>query len=132
MFLQSPHIDFDLHGAANFLDMPGLHGMIRQVVLESIKREIVYPNKVTLVTADNVPIYKMFLPKPTGILKLTIVEAANLPQSDFGGLFSIDPYCVVQVISPSISSSCSSSISLPGGLHYQDNKKEHWQQSGLE
>ena len=96
-FLQSPHIDFDLHGAANFLDMPGLHGMIRQVVLESIKREVVYPNKLTVVTADQVPLHQMFLPKPTGILKLTIVEAANLPQSDFGGLFSIDPYCLVQV-----------------------------------
>ena len=130
MFLQSPNIDFDLHGAANFLDMPGLHGMIRQVVLESIKREIVYPNKLTVVTADNVPIYKMFLPKPTGILKLTIVEAANLPQSDFAGLFSIDPYCLVQVTSlhhpPSLA------LALPGGLHYEVNKKEHWEQSGLE
>ena len=97
MFLQSPNIEFDLHGAANLLDMPGLHGMIRQVVLESIKREIVYPNKVTIVTADDIPLLKMLLPKPTGILKMTIVEAANLPQTDFGGLFSIDPYCLVQV-----------------------------------
>ena len=112
--------------------MPGLHGMIRQVVLESIKREIVYPNKVTLVTADNVPIYKMFLPKPTGILKLTVVEAANLPQSDFGGLFSIDPYCVVQVTSLTSHHPPSLAVSLTGGIPYQDNKKEHWEQSGLE
>ena len=96
-FLQPPNIEFDLHGAANVLDMPGLHGMIRQVVLESIKREIVHPNKVTVVTTEDVPLFKMLLPKPTGILKLTIVEAANLPQTDFGGLFSIDPYCVAQV-----------------------------------
>ena len=130
-FLQAPDIDFDLHGAANFLDMPGLHGMIRQVVLESIKREIVSPNKLTLVTAQDVPLYKMFLPKPTGILKVTIVEAANLPQSDFGGLFSIDPYCLVQVRQHR-SILLYPSLSLPGGLHYQDNKKEHWEQSGLE
>ena len=96
-FLQPPNIEFDLHGAANVLDLPGLHGMIRQVVLESIKREIVQPNKVTIVTAEDVPLLQMLSPRPTGILKLTIVEAANLPQTDFGGLFSIDPYCIAQV-----------------------------------
>merc|ERR1712032_502304 len=50
MFLQAPGLDFDLHGAANFLDLPGLHGMIRNVVTEAVKTQLVYPNKVTILT----------------------------------------------------------------------------------
>ena len=46
-FLQPPDLDFELHGAANLLDLPGLHGMIRQAATEAVTREAVWPNKVT-------------------------------------------------------------------------------------
>ena len=97
MFLHAPGLDFDLHGAANFLDLPGLHGMIRSVVTEAIKTQLVYPNKLTILTREDVLAGQMLLPKPVGVLRLTIIEAANLPETDFGGLFRIDPYCHVQV-----------------------------------
>ena len=97
MFLQAPGLDFDLHGAANFLDLPGLHGMIRSVVTEAIKTQLVYPNKVTILTSEDDLKCQMLLPKPVGVVRLTIMEAANLPETDFGGLFRIDPYCHVQV-----------------------------------
>ena len=71
--------------------------MIRQVVLEAITRELVYPNKYTLITSENVSVSDMLIPKPVGLVKITIAEAANLSQTDFAGLFSIDPYCKVQV-----------------------------------
>ena len=96
MFLQVPELDFDFHGAANVLDMPGLHGMIRQVVMEALKKEVVYPNRITVINTDKVPLYKMLSPRPIGAVKLVIVEAANLPKTDFG-LFQIDPYCNIQV-----------------------------------
>ena len=97
MFLQAPGLDFDLHGAANFLDLPGLHGMIRSVVTEAVKTQLVYPNKVTILTSEDDLKCQMLLPKPVGVVRLTIIEAANLPETDFGGLFRIDPYCHVQV-----------------------------------
>ena len=97
MFLNAPGLDFDLHGAANFLDLPGLHGMIRSVVTEAIKTQLVYPNKIAILTREDVLAGQMLLPKPVGVLRLTIIEAANLPETDFGGLFRIDPYCHVQV-----------------------------------
>ena len=97
MFLQAPGLDFDLHGAANFLDLPGLHGMIRSVVTEAIKTQLVYPNKITILTREDDLTCQMLLPKPVGVIRLTIIEAANLPETDFGGLFRIDPYCHVQV-----------------------------------
>ena len=97
MFLQAPGLDFDLHGAANFLDLPGLHGMIRSVVAEAIKTQLVYPNKITFLTREGDLTCQMLLPKPVGVIRLTIIEAANLPETDFGGLFRIDPYCHVQV-----------------------------------
>ena len=46
-FLQPPDLDFELHGAANLLELPGLHGMIRQAATEAVTRETVWPNKVT-------------------------------------------------------------------------------------
>ena len=46
-FLQPPDLDFELHGAANLLELPGLHGMIRQAATEAVTREAVWPNKVT-------------------------------------------------------------------------------------
>ena len=46
-FLQPPDLDFELHGAANLLELPGLHGMIRQGATEAVTREAVWPNKVT-------------------------------------------------------------------------------------
>ena len=46
-FLQPPVLDFELHGAANLLELPGLHGMIRQAATEAVTREAVWPNKVT-------------------------------------------------------------------------------------
>lgn len=102
MFLQPPNLDFDLHGAANVLDMPGLHGMIREVVIDSVNKEMVYPHKLTILTAAPVSVFKMLSPKPQGVVRIVIEEAANLPQTDLGGLLKIDPYCVIQVTSNSI------------------------------
>ena len=96
MFLQPPELDFDLEGAANFLDLPGLSGMLRQVVTETLKSQMVYPNRISVITSDSVPPEKMLLPKPVGVLVLDILEAKNLPQTDFGGFLQIDPYCIIQ------------------------------------
>ena len=101
MLLDPPSLDFDLNGAANVLDMPGLHGMIRQVATDAITQQMVYPNRLTIVTCETCPAFQMLAPKPLGVVRITIIEAANLPQTDFGGLFAIDPYCVVQVGSKS-------------------------------
>ena len=49
-----------------------------------------------VVTAPSVA-PRLLVPRPQGVLRLTVLEAANLPQTDFGGLFSIDPYCSLQV-----------------------------------
>ena len=95
MFLQPPELDFDLEGAANFLDLPGLSGMLRQVISETLKAQMVYPSRISIITTESVSPEKMLLPKPIGVLKLVIVEASNLPQTDFGGFFQIDPYCIV-------------------------------------
>merc|ERR1711892_284864 len=96
MFLQPPELDFDLEGAANFLDLPGLCGMLRQVISETLKAQMVYPNRISVITSESVPPEKMLLPNPIGVLVLDIVEAKNLPQTDFGGFLQIDPYCIVQ------------------------------------
>ena len=95
MFLQPPELDFDLEGAANFLDLPGLSGMLRQVISETLKAQMVYPSRISIITTESVSPEKMLLPKPIGVLKLVIVEATNLPQTDFGGFLQIDPYCIV-------------------------------------
>ena len=52
--------------------------------------------QVRVVTAPSVA-PRLLVPRPQGVLRLTVVEAANLPQTDFGGLFCIDPYCSLQV-----------------------------------
>ena len=65
--------------------------------MQQYKTQLVYPNKVTVLTSEDDLKCQMLLPKPVGVVRLTIIEAANLPETDFGGLFRIDPYCHVQV-----------------------------------
>ena len=95
MFLRPPELDFDLEGAANFLDLPGLSGMLRQVVSETLNAQLVYPNRINIIISESVPPEKMLLPSPVGVLKLEVIEAKHLPQTDFGGFLQIDPYCVI-------------------------------------
>jgi len=95
MFLRPPELDFDLEGAANFLDLPGLSGMLRQVIFETLNAQMVYPNRISIILSDAVPPEKMLLPIPSGVLKLEVIEAKHLPQSDFGGFLQIDPYCII-------------------------------------
>ena len=96
MFLQQPALDFDLEGAANLLDLPGVNGMLRQVVFDALSAQMVYPHRISLLITDKVSPEKMLLPKPLGVLSVSIVEASNLPQTDFGGFLQIDPYCILQ------------------------------------
>ena len=35
-FLQEPHLDFDLGGAASILDMPGLNGLLKDAIQQQV------------------------------------------------------------------------------------------------
>ena len=129
MFLDIPKLDFEFHGAANVLDMPGLHGMIIQVVMEVLKNQMVYPNKITIINTENVPLHKMLTPKPIGAIKLVMVEAAHLPKTDFE-VFQLDPYCKIQVILVILSTFFYTICK--DWLHFQNYQEILWMQSCVE
>ena len=45
-FLDTPTLDFELDGAANILEIPGLNGLLQQVVMDQLTANLVLPNKV--------------------------------------------------------------------------------------
>lgn len=72
-FLNNPTIDFNLVGALDFLDIPGLSDILRKVIVEQIAAIMVLPNKLPITLSDQVPQQVLKMPEPEvsfGLVKL--------------------------------------------------------------
>ena len=98
-FLSPPEINFDLGGVANFLDVPGLSNIIRNVVVEQIGNFIVLPNKITVPLAAGVGQEELKCPSPSGVLRVRLLKAEKLVKKDVGvlGMGKSDPYATLSV-----------------------------------
>jgi len=98
-FLSPPEINFDLGGVANFLDVPGLSNIIRNVVVEQIGNFIVLPNKITVPLATGVSQQELKCPSPSGVLRVRLFKAEKLAKKDIGilGMGKSDPYATLSV-----------------------------------
>ncbi|XP_061711606.1 extended synaptotagmin-2-A isoform X3 [Cydia pomonella] len=98
-FLNNPSIDFNLVGAADVLDMPGLSDILRRCIVEQIANMMVLPNKLPIKLSDEIPTIDLRMPEPEGVLRIHLVQAQNLMKKDISmlGKGKSDPYAIITV-----------------------------------
>ncbi|XP_034230124.1 extended synaptotagmin-1 isoform X2 [Thrips palmi] len=98
-FLNNPTIDFNLVGAADVLDVPGVSDILRRIIVEQVAALMVLPNKLPITLSDVVPAQILKTPEPEGVLRVHVVEAKELMKMDIGmlGKGKSDPYALVTV-----------------------------------
>ncbi|XP_063547334.1 extended synaptotagmin-2-A isoform X2 [Cydia strobilella] len=98
-FLNNPSIDFNLVGAADVLDMPGLSDILRRCIVEQIANMMVLPNKLPIKLSDEIPTVDLRMPEPEGVLRIHLVQAQNLMKKDISmlGKGKSDPYAIITV-----------------------------------
>ncbi len=74
-FMRQPEIDFDLGGAANLLEIPGIHGLLMGAIDDQVAKNLVLPNKLSIILSDQVSAERVKMPTPEGVLAITVVEA---------------------------------------------------------
>lgn len=96
-FLNNPDIDFDLTGLANLLEMPGLRDILHCAVKEQIAEIMVLPNRIFAQLAKDISIAELKCPAPRGVMRINVIEAANLMDKDsvLGG--KSDPVCILRL-----------------------------------
>ncbi|XP_033105787.1 extended synaptotagmin-2-A-like [Anneissia japonica] len=98
-FLNKPATDFNLTNLADVLDIPGISGILRNIIEDQIAHFLVLPNRIPVSLMEDVDLTSLKYPMPEGVLRINIVEARDLMKMDFG-LFKkgkSDPYVVVEV-----------------------------------
>eukprot|EP00667_Euglena_gracilis_P001741 EG_transcript_1740 len=104
-FANVPQLEFDLTGLAGVADVPHIHPLLRQAVLAAITAQLVLPNRLTFkLGTDHLPGAGDFFAlgyTPPRLLRLTVVEARNLKNTDDAGVRVFfksdvsDPYAIV-------------------------------------
>lgn len=92
--MKPPTLEFDLGGAAQVLDFPGLNGLLKSAINDAIADHLVNPNRLSILLTDKVSPVDLKMPNPIGVLVVEVVEAKDLPKTDVG-FSKCDPYVVV-------------------------------------
>ena len=93
-FLKPPTLDFDLGGAAQILDLPGINGLLKSAIDDAIAEAVVNPNRLSFILSDKISPVDLKMPKPVGVLVVEVVEAKDLPRKDVG-FSKLDPYVIL-------------------------------------
>ena len=83
--MDCPNLDFELGGAATVLEIPGLHHLIKHLLLDKIKKMFVRPNFQYFAFCNQVCSNESNvrqLDEPDGVLNITLVEAQHLVNKD--------------------------------------------------
>jgi Ca2+-dependent lipid-binding protein len=102
-FLSMPTLEYGLGGIGTFGDVPGINGVVRSVVEDVIRSRFVWPSRFKLYfPLDDIKHQSKasyMLPRPAGLLSLTLKEARDLLKKDkhIGGSGKSDPYAVISI-----------------------------------
>jgi len=96
-FLKPPEIDYNLGGVANALEIPGVNKILERIIIEQIKNFIVLPNKFSMPLVANIPMKTLKCPDSAGVLRVKLIEAADLEDKDGFGSGKSDPYVIMTV-----------------------------------
>ena len=102
-FLNMPTLDYGLGGVGTFGEVPGVNSIVRSVCEDVIRTRFVWPNKFKLYfplgDIEQQDKTSYMLPRPAGLITVTLKEARDLVKKDkhFGGSGKSDPYAVVSI-----------------------------------
>ena len=100
------------------LDSPGLHELLKHLLLDKIENALVLPRNISLKVVDSIP-EKLEVQEapslPDGVLSITAIEAKQLVNTDVWllGQRKSDPYAVIEMSVDGVSHNHKS--------HYIDN-----------
>ena len=80
--MKAPEIDYNLGGVAGALGIPGLNKIVENIIIEQVKNFIVLPNKFSLSLAENIPKKSLKCPDSAGVLRVKMLQAADLLDKD--------------------------------------------------
>ena len=64
--LERPKLDFELGGAANLLELPGLNGMLKDAIHDQIAQKMLLPNRIAIgknILVETIYFTLVFTPK---------------------------------------------------------------------
>ncbi|XP_070536407.1 extended synaptotagmin-2-like isoform X3 [Ptychodera flava] len=98
-FLNMPELDFNMTNIANILDIPGLSGILRNIIEDQLSQFLVLPNRLVIPITKDIELLKLKFPMPKGVLRIGVEEAKNLMKKDIAVFSkgSSDPYCILHV-----------------------------------
>jgi Ca2+-dependent lipid-binding protein len=96
-FLKVPEIDYTLGGVAGALEIPGLNKIVEKIIAEQIKNFIVLPNKFSMPLVTSIPNKVLKCPDSAGVLRVKLIKARGLKDTDGIGSGKSDPYCILTV-----------------------------------
>mmetsp|Transcript_46837 Transcript_46837/g.102392 ORF Transcript_46837/g.102392 Transcript_46837/m.102392 type:complete len:653 (+) Transcript_46837:3-1961(+) len=101
-FVNTPDVDLKFTGAASVGDIGGIHGIIRDAIIDVLRKQIVLPARIAIDASpdDDVDITDIRCPDPLGMVVLTLASGSGLRADDvslFSRAKTSDPYVVMEV-----------------------------------
>lgn len=99
-FVDAPELDMDFTGAADFVDLPVIHSVVRSTILNTVRGIAVLPARVAvdLNEDDDTDQADLSYPPPRGVLRVLVKSGSQLRAADLNLTgASSDPYVVIEV-----------------------------------
>jgi len=80
LFITKPEIDFQFDGLAKIADLPVIKTKIKEDLLKDLKKQAVYPNRVTIPLSWTADPQLVWQPQMTGILAVKLSSVKSLPR----------------------------------------------------
>ncbi|KRY38015.1 Protein CLEC16A [Trichinella spiralis] len=96
-FLNEPAFEFDLTGAGELVEMPGLMKAMRSVISSQLANICVLPNEIVIPVVPETKMCDLTMSEPQGIVRVGVIAATNLENKDSFLKGKSDPYVRITV-----------------------------------
>ncbi|KRZ16180.1 Dimethyladenosine transferase 1, mitochondrial [Trichinella zimbabwensis] len=96
-FLNEPAFDFDLTGAGELVEMPGLMKAMRSVISSQLANICVLPNEIVIPVVPETEMCDLTMSEPQGVVRVGVIAATNLENKDSFLKGKSDPYVRITV-----------------------------------
>ncbi|KRY11344.1 Extended synaptotagmin-2, partial [Trichinella patagoniensis] len=96
-FLNEPAFEFDLTGAGELVEMPGLMRAMRSVISSQLANICVLPNEIVIPVVPETKMCDLTMSEPQGVVRVGVIAATNLENKDSFLKGKSDPYVRITV-----------------------------------
>ncbi|KRX71894.1 Extended synaptotagmin-2 [Trichinella sp. T6] len=96
-FLNEPAFEFDLTGAGELVEMPGLMRAMRSVISSQLANICVLPNEIVIPVVPETKMCDLSMSEPQGVVRVGVIAATNLENKDSFLKGKSDPYVRITV-----------------------------------